>query len=66
MTYHIARIEQDADGVWRDTFTRDVGAAEIATLDLRTFQGAADLPNGVEFARGFDAAGEPIRVYRCA
>ena len=33
-------------------------------VSLGEFQGAEDLPDGVEFARGFDPQEKPITVYR--
>lgn len=42
----------------------DATAAEVEQLELSEFQGAMDLADDMEFARGTDADGKPVKVYR--
>jgi len=64
--YTIAPQRIDEHGVSRDIYTTEADAEEVARLRLADldYQSAADLPDGVEFARTTDTDGEPIKVYR--
>lgn len=62
--YSLAPQRTDEFGCSRDKFVRDLEADEFATLEIGDFESAIDLPDGVEFARGVDAAGNSVRVYR--
>lgn len=65
-TYSITEQHADQHGVLRDGMLRDLEPGEMETLSLGPFQGAADLPDETEFARGTDANGNPVAVYRSA
>lgn len=63
-SYSIATATKDQHGIWRDGGVTDATPEEITACDLGDFQGAMDLPHGVEFARGTDAEGRDIVAYR--
>ena len=62
-TYSIVKLTKDQFGVSRIGAVQDLPANALLP-DIGEFQGAADLPDGVEFADGFDFDGKRVRVYR--
>lgn len=63
-TYCVATLARDSFGAQRSGAVVDVTADDVAAMVLGEFQGAADLEDGLEFADGDDANGEPVRVFR--
>lgn len=58
MTYTLENAAKSCTEITPEDF------AELDALNDFAFSGAMDLPDGTEFARGRDADGKPITVYR--
>jgi hypothetical protein len=63
MHYSIADTRPDQHGVLRAGAVSDLAESELERYDFGPFQGADDLPDGVEFARGTGPTGTVI-IYR--